>query len=59
VADVACFNMSFVRQLGKANFVLEHVDSKSEISIEKDGDGLSITPGETYDFQKRSPCRAQ
>jgi lipoyl-dependent peroxiredoxin len=35
--------MSFVRQLGMANFVPEHVDSKSEITIEKDGDGFSIT----------------
>jgi OsmC subfamily peroxiredoxin len=39
-AHAACFTMSFVRQLGKANFVPEHVDSKSEITIEKDGDGL-------------------
>jgi lipoyl-dependent peroxiredoxin len=35
--------MSFVRQLGMANFVPEHVDSKSESAIEKDGDGFSIT----------------
>jgi osmotically inducible protein OsmC len=42
-AHAACFTMSFVRQLGKANFVAEHVDSKSEITIEKDGDGFSIT----------------
>jgi osmotically inducible protein OsmC len=42
-AHAACFTMSFVRQLGKANFVPELVDSKSEITIEKDGDGFSIT----------------
>jgi lipoyl-dependent peroxiredoxin len=42
-AHAACFTMSFVRQLGMANFVPEHVDSKSEITIEKDGDGFSIT----------------
>jgi osmotically inducible protein OsmC len=42
-AHAACFAMSFVRQLGNANFVPEHVDSKSEITIEKDGDGFSIT----------------
>jgi osmotically inducible protein OsmC len=35
--------MSLVRQLGQASFVPEHVDSKSEITIEKDGDGFSIT----------------
>ena len=42
-AHAACFTMSFVRQLGMANFVPEQVDSKSEITIEKDGDGFSIT----------------
>ena len=42
-AHAACFTMSFVRLLGMANFVPEHVDSKSEITIEKDGDGFSIT----------------
>jgi lipoyl-dependent peroxiredoxin len=29
--------------LGMANFVPEQVDSKSEVVIEKDGDGFSIT----------------
>src|SRR4029077_16718421 len=38
-----CFTMSFVRLLGMANFVPEEVDSKSEVVIEKDGDGFSIT----------------
>jgi lipoyl-dependent peroxiredoxin len=42
-AHAACFTMSFVRQLGQASFVPAHVDSKSEITIEKDGDGFSIT----------------
>ncbi|MBO4225941.1 OsmC family protein [Bradyrhizobium neotropicale] len=42
-AHAACFTMSFVRALGSANFVPEQVDSKSEITIEKDGDGFSIT----------------
>jgi len=30
-------------QLGMANFVPEQVDSKSEVVIEKDGDGFSVT----------------
>ena len=42
-AHAACFTMSFVRLLGMANFVPEQVDGKSEITIEKDGDGFSIT----------------
>src|SRR6202162_6641031 len=42
-AHAACFAMSFVRMLGMANFVPEQVDSKSEVVIDKDGDGFSIT----------------
>jgi osmotically inducible protein OsmC len=42
-AHAACFTMSFVRLLGMANFVPEQVDSKSEVIIDKDGDGFSIT----------------
>ena len=43
VAHAACFTMSFVRMLGMANFVPEQVDSKSDVVIEKDGHGFSIT----------------
>ena len=42
-AHAACFTMSFVRMLGMANFVPGRVDSKSDVVIEKDGDGFSIT----------------
>jgi lipoyl-dependent peroxiredoxin len=42
-AHAACFTMSFVRMLGMANFVPERVVSKSDVVIEKDGDGFSIT----------------
>ena len=42
-AHAACFTMSFVRLPGKANFVPEQVNSKSEVVIDKDGDGFSIT----------------
>lgn len=42
-AHAACFTMSFVRLLGMANFVPEHVDSKSQVTIDKDGDGFAIT----------------
>src|ERR1700681_3590921 len=40
-AHAACFTMSFVRLLGMSDFVPEQVDSKSEIVIDKDGDGFS------------------
>jgi osmotically inducible protein OsmC len=39
----ACFTMSFVRLLGMENFVPEQIESKSEVVIDKDGDGFSIT----------------
>jgi lipoyl-dependent peroxiredoxin len=42
-AHSACFTMSFVRLLGMAKFLPERVDSKSEVVINKDGDGFSIT----------------
>jgi lipoyl-dependent peroxiredoxin len=35
--------MSFVRLLGIANIVPEQVDSKSDVVIDKDGEGFSIT----------------
>jgi lipoyl-dependent peroxiredoxin len=42
-AHAACFTMSFVRMLGMAKFVPEQLASKSEVVIEKDGDGFAIT----------------
>jgi osmotically inducible protein OsmC len=42
-AHAACFTMSFVRMVGMAKFVPEQLESKSEVVIEKDGDGFSIT----------------
>ncbi len=42
-AHAACFTMSFVRMLGMAKFEPEQLESKSEVVIEKDGDGFSIT----------------
>lgn len=42
-AHAACFTMSFVRLLGMADFMPERVDSKSEVVIDREGDGFSIT----------------
>ncbi|KQV70479.1 OsmC family protein [Rhizobium sp. Root1220] len=42
-AHAACFTMSFVRMLGTANLVPEHLDARSEVEIEKDGEGFRIT----------------
>jgi lipoyl-dependent peroxiredoxin len=42
-AHAACFAMSFVRMLGMAHFEPERLESKSEVVIDKDGDGFAIT----------------
>jgi osmotically inducible protein OsmC len=42
-AHAACFAMSFVRMLGIVHLVPEQLDSKSEVVIDKDGDGSAIT----------------
>jgi osmotically inducible protein OsmC len=42
-AHAACFTMSFVRLLGMAKFIPEQLDSKSEVMIDRDADGFSIT----------------
>ena len=42
-AHAACFTMSFVRMLGTVNLAPEHLDARSVVEIEKDGEGFSIT----------------
>jgi osmotically inducible protein OsmC len=42
-AHAACFTMSFVRMLGTVSLAPEHLDAKSVVEIEKDGEGFSIT----------------
>ena len=42
-AHAACFLMSFVRMLEMSKFGAEQLDSKSEVVIDKDGDGFSIS----------------
>jgi osmotically inducible protein OsmC len=42
-AHAACFLMSFVRMLEMSHFEAEQLDSKSEVVIDKDGDGFAIT----------------
>ena len=42
-AHAACFAMSFVRMLETSRFEAEQLDSKSEVVIDKDGDGFAIT----------------
>ena len=42
-AHAACFTMSFVRLLGMHNFAPDHVEARSEVTIDKDGEGFAIT----------------
>ncbi|MDI7864236.1 OsmC family protein [Rhizobiaceae bacterium n13] len=42
-AHAACFTMSFVRMLGTLNLAPQHLDARSEVTIDKDGEGFSIT----------------
>ena len=42
-AHAACFAMSFVRMLGIAHLEPHQLDSKSEVVIDKDGDGFAVT----------------
>jgi len=42
-AHAACFTMSFVRSLAMSDFKAEQLSSRSEIVIDKDGDGFAIT----------------
>ena len=42
-AHAACFAMSFVRMLEMANFEPQQLDSRSEVVIDKAGDGFAIT----------------
>lgn len=42
-AHAACFAMSFVRLLDMSHFHAEQLDTKSEVVIDKDGNGFAIT----------------
>jgi osmotically inducible protein OsmC len=42
-AHAACFVMSFVRMLGMSHFEPEQLDARSEVVVDRDGDGFAIT----------------
>jgi len=42
-AHAACFSMALSLGLGNADLVAESIDTKAVVSLEKDGDGFSIT----------------
>ena len=42
-AHAGCFTMAFSLLLGEANLTAEQMDTKAEVTLEKVGDGFSIT----------------
>lgn len=42
-AHAGCFTMSFTRGLGEAGFTPGRLDTRSEVTLEKSGEGFAIT----------------
>lgn len=42
-AHAGCFSMAFSLQLGNAGYTPDSIDTKAKVTLEKDGDGFSIT----------------
>ena len=42
-AHAACFTMTLSRILGEAELIVEHTETKAEVTLEKQGDGFAIT----------------
>lgn len=42
-AHAACFSMALSLGLGQANLVADSIDTKAVVTLDKDGDGFSIT----------------
>ncbi|MCH2556393.1 MAG: OsmC family protein [Alcanivorax sp.] len=42
-AHAGCFSMAFSLQLGNAGYTPDSIDTEAKVTLEKDGDGFSIT----------------
>lgn len=42
-AHAGCFSMAFALQLGNAGYTPDSIDTKARVTLDKDGDGFSIT----------------
>lgn len=42
-AHAACFSMALSLELGKANLTADSIDTKAVVTLDKDGEGFSIT----------------
>ena len=41
-AHAGCFTMAFSLMLGEAHLTAEHMETRADVSLDKDGDGFSI-----------------
>ena len=42
-AHAGCFSMAFSLQLGNAGYTADSIDTQAKVTLDKDGDGFSIT----------------
>lgn len=42
-AHAGCFSMAFSLELGNAGYAADSIDTKAKVTLDKDGDGFSIT----------------
>ena len=42
-AHAGCFSMAFSLQLGEYGYTADSIDTKAKVTLDKDGDGFSIT----------------
>ena len=42
-AHAGCFSMAFSLELGSAGYTADSIDTKAKVTLDKDGDGFSIT----------------
>lgn len=42
-AHAGCFSMALSKELGEAGMTADSIDTKAEVTLDKDGDGFSIT----------------
>jgi len=42
-AHAGCFSMAFSMMLGQAGLTAERIDTRAEVTLDKDGEGFSIT----------------
>lgn len=42
-AHAGCFSMAFSLELGNAGYTADRIDTKAKVTLDKDGDGFSIT----------------